>query len=205
MLRTRKSLRCHCLHGVLLCFGLGTLAPAAAPQHSQEELQFHSVVPLGIEGFSFAKADRTFYLMASAEQPAFEGLHQASVDSHQVLLDADGHQVNYYPSEVTFRITATTWAEKLSDVPMVRLDEHPDPNQFLLGLRFRLKIFRGLRARIMVPANVRLIGMPADVPYRERVYNLTFRVGKVPVQDRMVLEVFSPTGERLCKFHLDLT
>jgi hypothetical protein len=42
------------------------------------------------------------------------------------------------------------------------------------------------------------------VPYNERIYRIGFDLGKVPIDDRVVMEVISPTGERLCKFHLDL-
>jgi len=31
-----------------------------------------------------------------------------------------------------------------------------------------------------------------------------FDLGNVPIEDRVVLEVLAPSGERLCKFHLDL-
>jgi hypothetical protein len=46
--------------------------------------------------------------------------------------------------------------------------------------------------------------MPRHVPYNERIYRIGFQIGKVPIEDRVVMEVFSPSGERLCKFHLDL-
>ena len=46
--------------------------------------------------------------------------------------------------------------------------------------------------------------MPPDIPYDERVYQISFDIGRIPITDRVVLEVLSPSGERLCKFHLDL-
>jgi hypothetical protein len=49
-----------------------------------------------------------------------------------------------------------------------------------------------------------MIGVPADVPYDERVYRINFALDKLPITDRCVLEVLSPTGERLTKFHFDL-
>ncbi len=172
---------------------------------AQEDLQFHALVPLGVEGFTLGSSGRKFYVMALAEHPSFEGLHQVHVDSHRVLLDSLQRQVNYFPRKLTFRVTATTWADKLADVDMTPLEIQSDTNAFLLGLRFRLKIFRGLKARTVAADTVKLIGMPADVTYDERIYQVTFDVGAVPVEDRVVLEVLSPDGDRLCKFHLDLT
>ena len=189
---------------LLLCLAISSLAPSAAPQTSFDELRFHTRVPLGIEGFNLGKSNRKLYLMALAEDSGFEGMRQVEVDSHQVLLDAAGKQVNYFPSQVAFRVTATMWPENMVAVNMTSLDLPPDPNYFLLHLRFQLKIFRGLRERSVAPASVRLIGMPADVTYEERIYALKFNIGHTPVEDRIVLEVLSPDGQRICKFHLDM-
>ena len=49
-----------------------------------------------------------------------------------------------------------------------------------------------------------MIGVPDDVPYNERVYRVAFEIGSVPTDRRMLLEVLTPQGERICKFHLDL-
>ena len=49
-----------------------------------------------------------------------------------------------------------------------------------------------------------MIGVPADVAYDERVYRISFSGQKIPVSDRCILEVLSPTGERLTRFHFDL-
>ena len=202
--RTRKMIRRNGIAGLLLCLAVSTLALAAAPQTSIDELQFHSRVPLGVEGFTLGKTKRKLYLMALAEDSGFEGMRQVKVDKHQVLLNAQGRQVNYFPVQVEFRVTATMWPEDLVGVNTTSLDLPADPNYFLLHLRFQLKIFRGLRARSVTPASVRLIGMPADVAYQERIYAMKFNIGRTPVDDRIVLEVLSPDGQRICKFHLDM-
>jgi hypothetical protein len=51
---------------------------------------------------------------------------------------------------------------------------------------------------------VKLVGMPMDVPYDERIYRVSFDLGEVPLADRIVLEVLSPREERLTRFHLDM-
>jgi hypothetical protein len=42
--------------------------------------------------------------------------------------------------------------------------------------------------------------MPADVPYDERVYRVNMNVGRLPISDRLVIDVLSPQGERLTHF-----
>ncbi len=205
VLRNAKTMARKTITVLVLCLSVSSSALQTAGPYPEQELQFHALVPLGVEGFTLGSPDRKFYLMALAEHPSFEGLHQVHVDSRRVLLDAEGRQVTYFPRKLTFRITATTWADKLADIDSVALPAQPDSNAFLLGLRFRLMIFRGLKARTVAASSVKLIGMPADVSYNERIYRLSFDIGHVPVEDRIVLEVLSPTGDRLCKFHLELT
>jgi ubiquitin-protein ligase len=54
------------------------------------------------------------------------------------------------------------------------------------------------------PLSVKIIGVPADTPYDERIYRVSFELPNIPVDDRIVLNVLSPNGECLSKFHLQL-
>ena len=50
-----------------------------------------------------------------------------------------------------------------------------------------------------------MIGVPADVPYDERVYRVNFDLpDNEPVTERFVLEVIRPRGERLARLHFSL-
>ncbi len=204
VLHVCKFVAGNCLLTVLLCCALNSSTAEGTKPSPERELSFHSNIPLGAEGFLLKPSDRAFYLFATAQNARFEGMHQARVAGQRVLLDAQGRQVEHYPETVTFRVTASAWSEKLIGVALFPVKAAEDTNDYLLNLRFRVLIFHGLQVTTIEPAKVELIGMPADVPYQERIYNLTFEVGHVPVEDRAVLEVLSPDGERLCKFHLDL-
>lgn len=161
-------------------------------------------IPLGVESFRLQPAAREFYLIASAENPAFDGLYRVTDHSgHDHLFDSENKRVLYYPSRVQFRLTAST-REKL-------IDDHPfntrakiGINELFVQLRFRIKVFHALEYRYIKPAFIENIGMPKDVQYDERIYRIGFDLGTIPIEDRVEMEVISPTGERLCKFHLDL-
>jgi hypothetical protein len=45
-----------------------------------------------------------------------------------------------------------------------------------------------------------MIGVPADVPYDERVYRITIKAGDLPISDRFIIEVDSPQGVVLTHF-----
>jgi hypothetical protein len=84
------------------------------------------------------------------------------------------------------------------------VDAKDNLNAYLLNLRFELKVFAGLRKRELQPLAVKLIGVPADLPYDERIYRVSFELPNIPVEERIVLNVMTPSGECLSKFHLDL-
>jgi hypothetical protein len=183
-----------------LCFAFAM--PSAAQSSRIFNLNGH--IPLGIESFRLQPAGREFYLLASVENPAFDGLYR-SVDreGHVHLFDASDKAVTLYPARLQFRLTASTREKLVEDRPFDTQAKLP-VGDLLRQLHFRVKVFHALEYRYIKPALVEDLGVPADVPYDERIYRIGFDLGQIPIEDRVVMEVFSPTGERLCKFHVDL-
>lgn len=189
-----------------LLFALAAASAEKAPPSSQYEREFHSTVPLGAERIDLRPARNEMYLLATAESPQFEGWHVRDEGDRKALLGADGRPVRFYPEHLSFRLTATAMRPKLLMIDSYgTLNLSEDAlNNFLLNLRFRMLVFRGLDMMRVEPNNIKMIGMPADVPYNERIYGITFDLPRaVSTDERIVLEVLSPSGARLCKFHLD--
>lgn len=173
---------------------------AAAPG---VELLYHSTVSLGNESFEVKPWKSVLTVLASAQNPEFEGWRLELREGRRVLVGADGNAVRSFPGRLDFRVSAGTLT-RLFGVAPFPLEPELSPNDFLLQLGFRLKVFRGLHQAVFEPDEVALIGVPADVPYNERIYRVSFDLQRIPVEDRVVLEVLAPGGDRLCKFHLDL-
>lgn len=165
--------------------------------------EFHSVVPLGIETFKLEPASETLNLLASAESPLFEGVKLLGHGRNRIVMGPDGKQVNRYPQEITFRVTASAHGKPMEDKPLA-VETSDDLNRYLLGLRFKLKVFRGLDYREIAPQQTEQVGVPSDVPYRERIYRVIFPLDDVSVEERILLEVYDSSGERLTRFHLEL-
>lgn len=169
------------------------------------ERRYHSLVPLGAERIDLDGAKRALFLMATAESTYFEGWH-SPVDAHD-LFSADGQKVGWYPQQLAFRLTATAMRPDLLEIDSYGTLRMPESaiNDYLLHLGFRVLVFHGLQVTPVEPEHVELIGMPANIPYGERIYHINFDLPhRIPLEDRIVLEVLSPTGYRICKFHLDL-
>ncbi|HEV8525701.1 MAG TPA: hypothetical protein VGQ71_14495 [Terriglobales bacterium] len=165
-------------------------------------LNYQSVVPLGEDVLLLQPTKQWFYLRATAESVGFEGWRQVLNGGSKSLLATDGKPVHQYPRFVDFQVTASFKQNRRLQLIAFPRTCTENPTECVLNLHFRLKIFRGIEATVVEPAVVKLLGPPADVPTAERTYRVCFKLPPVPVQDRVVLEVLSPTGERLTKFHL---
>jgi hypothetical protein len=77
-------------------------------------------------------------------------------------------------------------------------------DELITSLKFEVRVFRALKCRIVHPTKVTHLGIPPDVPASQRIYEVTFDVGDVPISDRIVMHVLTDQGERLAKFNFDL-
>jgi hypothetical protein len=188
---------------MLCCLAAAGLASGPAKPSPDVEYVYHSLIPLGSETFSVQPWGSVLTVLASAENPDFEGWRQQHFSGRRRLLNAGGQPVRYFPDRLEFRVTTST-RTTMADARPFPLRTTLGENDYLLNLRFRLKIFHGLRQKIVAPEGTELIGVPADIPSSERIYRVSFDLGQVSMDDRVVLEVLMPSGERLCKFHLDL-
>jgi hypothetical protein len=163
---------------------------------------FHATTPAGYDVLRIKPGDGIVSFLGLIECPELEGAQQVGDGTHGQIVNADGKVLKDFPEHFSFRITASLRKTVLLD-PTDAI-ESTDPQDLLLKLKFRLKTFHGLNARVVQPDSVQMIGVPADIPYDERVYRVSFSVKNLPVGDRCVLEILSEDGARLTKFHFDL-
>jgi len=190
--------------GTMLCFFAG-VGIASGPAHPSPDAEFvyHTLISLGNDAFSVQPWGSVMTVLASVESPHFEGWRRQTFGDRRRLVNASGQPVRYYPEHLEFRVSTGTRTQ-ISDTLPFPMRTTLSANDYLLNLRFRLKIFHGLRQIVVMPESTAMIGVPADIPYAERIYRVSFDLDEVSTNDRMMLEVLAPSGERLCKFHLDL-
>lgn len=185
----------------LFCLALNAVA-ADAP--NTLVWRFKSNVPLGVEALQLQPSRTLVTLFATAQSPDFEKLRLVTEgEKHIKITDSDGKTVTAMPEHMAFRVTASARDRLDLDKPYV-FETKQSLNDFLLGLKFKVEVFRGMKMRTLEPTEVRMIGVPADQPYDERIYRASFDMGDTRVDDRIVLEVFDSSGERVMKFHLDM-
>ena len=199
------------LHGVrqLACAFIlvacsATLVRSADPQaEDSSHWTVRSPVPLGMIAVELLPSHKSFMLFASAVTPGMNGYRVTRVGRGSVL-QPDGTPVHFFPNDIEFRVTATTMNEGMLPLDRDQVHESTEPEEMLSHLRFHLKVYRGLHHSIIKPASVRMVGVPEKEPFPERVYQVSFDTRNTPVEARCVLEVISPKGELLARFHLEL-
>jgi hypothetical protein len=165
---------------------------------------FSASLPLGTEAIVLQPSRSVVFVMASAQSPAFAGLRLVTDERKVRFQDADGQALRGFPPHVDFRITASMRARHVLGYEPFPITTDSAADTYLRGLTFRLKVFRWLEMRVLKPLSARMIGVPADVPFDERTYRVSFELPDVSIEDRIVLEVLAPDGQRLARFHLPL-
>lgn len=203
-LQCRRNVCVAALVAMLLACTCVALAQRVSKADQQNIFWYTAPLPLGADGFQLLPARKTFYLLASVEDSDFDRLQVSRVRESKFVIDAAGDVWKHYPDELTFRVTATALQTDLTGLDMDTLNESVSLEDLLLGLKFRLKAYRGLNVQILTPKSVKLIGVPADVNYDERIYRVKFDTEEMPLDTRLVLEILSPDGQLLSRMHLEL-
>ena len=176
---------------VLAC----TLAAPAAPD--QPELR--PAIPAGYEVIVLKPYGVSVVLMGLIECPELAGAQHISVGIRSRVITSNGEPMVSFPRHFNFRITASL-RKIILETRAGSINVYDDPHDLLLKLRFRIKGYHGLERRAILPESVEMIGMPADIPYDERVFRIGVDVGDSAITDRFVVEVLTPEGEILTHF-----
>lgn len=173
------------------------------PRSSPELTPFRSAIPAGYEIIQLQPSGAVVSLLALVECPEIEGAQHVDQGLRSRIQLADGAELRHFPRHFSFRVTASL-RKTVMDPPSSSLAFQQDPAEFLLGLKFRLRAYDALVSTDLSPESVTMIGVPADVPYDERVFRVNFDVGNRAVTDRFVLQVYSPAGNRVGRFSFEL-
>jgi hypothetical protein len=180
------------------------LAVVAAARNSQKPMSgVRSNMPAGYAVMVLKPSKATLSLMGLIECPELEGAQHVAEGSHKRLVSADGETIRQFPQRFSFRITASL-KKIFIEVPDSSVDIAGDPQELLLKLKFRIRAYNGLESREIEPQSIEMIGVPADVPYDERVYRINVDTGNLPITDRVIIEILSPQGELLTHFPFSL-
>jgi hypothetical protein len=186
------------LNGLLLIVA-GFALVAVAKSTPKQTSGIHSNMPAGYDVIVLLPSKAVLSLIGLIECPELEGAQHVAEGTHKRLVSSEGETIKEFPQRFSFRITASLRKVFLEE-PKISVDVADDPQQLLLKLKFRIRAYNGLDVREIQPQSIEMIGMPADVPYDERVYRINIDAGNLPITDRLVVEIFSPQDKLLTHF-----
>jgi hypothetical protein len=185
-----------CIHAGIL---FATIVAVASAGQLDTGTGFHSTMPAGSTVVRLQPSGTDIAVLGLIECPEIEGAHHVAEGTNSRIVAADGTALAHFPTHFSFRITVSL-RKTLIEGPTDTIMSLEDPQQFLLKLGFKLRVYHGLQVHDLHPQSVEMIGMPADIPYDERIFRLSFEVENLPVTDRVVLVVLSPQEEPLTHF-----
>lgn len=188
----------------LLASAAASLLVLALPAQDRREFVFRQLTPMGGDAVILMPARQKIQLMATLEAKELEGVRQIKYGDDVFLRGPNGESIRYYPRELRFRFSIgkkVVYIEK-NPTPIMTSDT---PDEFQSNLRFQLKVFRGLEAEVLEPSEAKIIGVPRNIPYDERIYSVRFQLPRqVPAYERMKLEVRDRNGNLVAKFQVQL-
>ena len=164
---------------------------------------FSAVTPLGSDSILLQPAKQRLNMLLSLECPELEKVTVRGFGREKTVTYSDGKPVKQYPNDLSFRFTIGSRTASDETSPN-DIETQVPTDRFQSTLHFRLKVFHAIEAKTYEPTESRIIGVPANVPYDERIYHFTFKLKNVPVEDRIMLEVLDEEGNRVAKFPLQL-
>jgi hypothetical protein len=194
-----KANRIRWVHWAMAAVLLLALKPTFTDAATDPDPSMRGSIPAGYKVIQLEPSGAMVSLLALIECPQIKGAHHVSQGLNSRIVLSDGSKLQRFPRHFSFRVTASL-RKTVLDPPSSSLQFASDPAQLLLNLKFRLRAYDALVAKEIEPESVKIIGVPADVPYDERVFRVNFNIGNRPVTDRFVLEVYSPDGSEIGKF-----
>ena len=181
-----------------------SLAVALSAQNIRQEFVFRQHTPMGGDALILMPAKQRIQLMATLDSKDLEGVRQIREGEDEFLRGPDGGPFRFYPQELKFRFSIGSKVTFLEKHPNP-IETKDSPDEFQSNLRFQLKIFKGLEAQVLEPEEAKMIGVPKNIPYNERIYIVRFKLPQqVPASERLKLEVFDRNGNQIAKFQVQL-
>lgn len=182
---------------------LGTTLLAFGQANPTTTTRYAAVMSLGSDSILLQPAKQRLNMLLTVECPGMEKIVVRGEGPARTASYSDGTPVRFYPQGISFRFTIGARTATDEEAPN-EFETNVTADHFQSTLHFRLKVFHGTHTQVYEPTDVSMLGIPADIPYNERIYHFSFKVKDIPVEDRMMLEILDEHGDRVGKFHLQI-
>jgi hypothetical protein len=187
----------HLKAGSLVLFASLACAQQLAP------LRYAPLEHLDNDTVVLKRTGETLTFLGTWIAPEIAGFEKVLSPKGTYIRAADGRRVTHYPEKMTLRITIGN-KTSLNDHKPLEYDTNLSAEELAKEARFRLRVYKGLEYSVIEPQSVRMIGVPKEMPYNERIYMVDFPMKNVPIEDRLMIEVLDPSDKRMAKFSISM-
>lgn len=190
---------------MLLYLKAGSLLLCASMACAQQlaPLRYAPLEHLDNDTVLLKRTGETLTFLGTWIAPDIAGFEKVLSPKGTYIRGADGNRVTHYPEKMTLRITIGN-KTSLTDHKPLEYDTDLTAEQLAKEARFRLRVYRGLEYSVIEPQSVRMIGVPKEMPYNERIYMVEFPMKDVPIENRLMIEVLDPSNKRMAKFSISM-
>jgi hypothetical protein len=188
---------------VLLC-QLGFLFTLTSLAFAQDRTaRFTDLEHLDNDCVKLTKTGETLNFLATWIAPELKNYERVYDGNRRFVRTMDGERVTQYPEKMTLRISVGNKTKVEGTKPLDFNTEY-SAHDLAKSLHFRLRVYNGLEYREIEPMSAKIIGVPADVAYDERIYLVEFLLDNVPVENRLMIEVLDPQNTRVTRFSISM-
>ena len=177
----------------VLVFGVALFA------QQPKVLHFTELAHLDADSVKLTSTGEQLTFLGTWIAPELKGMERVSAGENSYVRTVEGKKVRLYPEKMTLRITVSN-RDHLETISPIALDSTLTAEELAKSLHFQLRVYQGLEYRLIDPASARIIGVPPDEPYGERIYLVEFLLQNVPIEDRLMIEVLDPQDHRVTRF-----
>ena len=165
----------------------------------QTAARFTELEHLDSDAVKLSKTGETVTFLATWIAPELKRMQRvASLNGAYIRTD-DGQVITKYPEKMVLRISVGQRTKVAGTTP-IDFETQYGADELAKNLHFRLRVYKGLDYRVVEPASSKMIGVPAELPYDERIYLVEFPLKDVTIEERLMIEALDPQDTRVTRF-----
>jgi hypothetical protein len=169
----------------------------------QTAARFTELEHLDADAVKLSKTGETVTFLATWIAPELKSMRRVVSGKGAYIRTDDGQVITKYPEKMVLRISVGE-RTKVDGTTPIEFDSPYNADQLAKNLHFRLRVYNGLDYRVVEPTSAKMIGVPAELPYNQRIYLVEFPLKNVAVEERLMIEALDPNDTRVTRFTVSM-
>jgi hypothetical protein len=169
----------------------------------QTAARFTELEHLDSDAVKLSKTGETVTFLATWIAPELKRMRRVVWQKGAYIRNDEGRLITHYPERMVLRISVGEKTKVIGTTP-IDFETQYSADELAKNLHFRLRVYNGLDYRVVEPTSAKMIGVPAELPYDQRIYLIEFLLKDVAVEERLMIEALDPQGTRVTRFTVSM-